>query len=188
MPKLLRITTFAAFLFASFSATAQTNMGGKWKGLLKDSLGSFEYTLLITKITNGEVSGTGLSGNQTLYCETSIKGKLQNGHLVIYESEIIRTNYKNKAVICLLGFDLTLNNKILTGTFRPITNEATCLPGTAALQFEVVPDTLTKVTVATTATTTKNQRPHTRTVNFPSSKRSSSMPTLQKYNCSTTVL
>jgi hypothetical protein len=159
MLKLLRITTFAAFLFASFSAAAQVNMGGTWKGVLKDSLGAFDYSLRITKIVNGEVSGTGLSGNQTLFCETNIKGSLKNGHLIIYEAEIIRTNYKNKETVCLLGFDLTLNNKILSGTFRPVTNEASCLPGTAALQYEVLPDALAKVSVTTTITTAKKPAP-----------------------------
>jgi hypothetical protein len=150
MPKLPRITAFVLFTLASLFATAQTNnnLTGVWKGVMKDSLSTFNYTLRIIKIDNGQVTGTGLSGNQTLYCETSIKGTLTNGHLIIYEAEIVRTNYKFKENVCLLGMDLSLNSKTLTGTFRPVTNEATCLPGVAALVLETEPEALPKIEVA----------------------------------------
>jgi hypothetical protein len=153
MPKLPRITAFVFFVLASFFATAQTNsnLTGVWRGVMKDSLSTFNYMLRILKIDNGQVTGTGLSGNQTLYCETSIKGTLANGHLIIYEAEIVRTNYKFKENVCLLGMDLSLNSKTLTGTFRPVTNEATCLPGVAALVFEIEPEILPKTEVATPA-------------------------------------
>lgn len=128
---------------------------GVWKGVMKDSLASFDYTLRITKIDNGVVTGTGMSGNQSLYCETSISGTLTNGVLSIRETAITRTNYRNRDVICLLGMDVSVKNEKLTGAFYPVTNKGNCLAGTALLSFDMPPDKLPTVSISSKKETQK---------------------------------
>ncbi len=53
----------------------------------------------------------------------------------MYESEIAKTNYKNRGGICLLALNIELINGTLTGKYRPITNTTNCLAGTVKLNF-----------------------------------------------------
>lgn len=145
----LFITTVSfSFLFLSAGAQQQSPYAGEWKGLMKDSITTFNYSIRITKIENGEVWGTGMSGNQTLYCETSLRGTIKNGRLSIRETEVVRTNYRNKDAVCLLELDVVeVKNKMLLGVYKPITNAASCLPGTFTLSFQEPVDALPKVEV-----------------------------------------
>lgn len=142
MPNLPRCITAFVFVFIFLSAGAQKrdSFVGEWKGLMKDAIATFNYSIRITKIENGEVSGTGLSGNQTLFCETEIKGSIKNGHLVIRETQITNTNYKNKDAVCLLELDLTMGDNMLVGNYTPVTNVASCLPGAVTLLFQTPAD------------------------------------------------
>lgn len=149
----LFITTVSfSFLFLSAGAQQQSPYAGEWKGLMKDSITTFNYSIRITKIENGEVWGTGLSGNQTLYCETSLRGTIKNGRLSIRETEVVRTNYRNKDAVCLLELDvIEVKNKMLLGVYKPITNAASCLPGSFTLSFQEPVDALPKVEVVAPA-------------------------------------
>ncbi|NCI49264.1 hypothetical protein GWC95_04965 [Sediminibacterium roseum] len=149
----LFITTVSfSFLFLSAGAQQQSPYAGEWKGLMKDSITTFNYSIRITKIENGEVWGTGMSGNQTLYCETSLRGTIKNGRLSIRETEVVRTNYRNKDAVCLLELDVVeVKNKMLLGVYKPITNAASCLPGSFTLSFQEPVDALPKVEVVAPA-------------------------------------
>lgn len=146
---LLRSILLLCCNFACVLAGAQrdTSLTGVWKGVFSDAEGSFTYTIRITGISNGVVTGTGLSGNETLYCETRLQGTISNGRLALQETEVISTNYKSTARLCLLAIDVTLSDRSFTGTFRPISNEAKCLPGKVGLTYQAPADT-TKTNVA----------------------------------------
>lgn len=106
-----------------------------WKGTLTDSLSSFSYDLKIEKIIGNKCFGTSVSSNNDFYCKTRFLGIIKDSKLTIYESEIIKTNYKDKESICLLALTLIISNGTIKGNFRPINNISNCLSGNVFLRI-----------------------------------------------------
>jgi len=129
------ILVIFCFLIIKADAQSANYLKGVWKGTLKDSASAFEYTLKIEKVFGNKFFGTSISSNQSFYCETKVLGSVKNSKVTVYEAEIAKTNYKNKAGICLLALNLMIENGDIIGKFRPITNTANCLAGSVKLSF-----------------------------------------------------
>lgn len=156
MPTRLLLFFLLAMPFAALAQSGHAFLG-VWRGPMKDSIASFNYTVRIESVENGEVNGVGLSGNQSQFCETILKGTIANGILTLRETGIRFTNYRSRDLICLLGMEVRLENKTLVGRFFPVSNQALCLPGTARLQFVQPPDTT--VTTAKPSLMPPQQKP-----------------------------
>ncbi len=129
------ILIILCFIIHRAESQSISQLKGVWKGSLKDSVAAFDYTLRIEKVFGNKFFGTSISSNQSFYCETRVFGSVKGGKITLYEAEIAKTNYKNKAVLCLLALNVSMSNGIITGKFRPITNSANCLPGSVKLLF-----------------------------------------------------
>ena len=146
MFKLYSRTIFCTILIliTSIEINAQNNnnLFGKWNGKLTDSIGEFEYQLNLIEEKDGKYIGTSVSKSAGFYCETNIVGIRNRNKILIIESGIRKTNYDKKDLICLLKFDLVINNNKLLGNYTPINNKSNCLSGSVSLikeQIKVLP-------------------------------------------------
>jgi hypothetical protein len=142
MFKLYSGTIFCTILIliTSIEINAQNNnnLVGKWNGKLTDSIGEFEYQLNLIEEKDGKYIGTSVSKSAGFYCETNIVGIRNRNKILIIESGIRKTNYDKKDLICLLKFDLIINNNKLLGNYTPINNKSNCLSGSVGLIKEQI--------------------------------------------------
>lgn len=135
MYKLYIFIFFAFLIFPISNINAQnlSNLIGEWKGKLKDSLGEFDYILKIENEKSNAILGTSISFSEGFSCETKIGGLKKENKIMVFELQIVKTNYEKKQNLCLLKLDLKILNNKLIGTYAPINNNATCLSGNITL-------------------------------------------------------
>lgn len=139
----LLLLSILSFSLISIEANSQKNdLLGTWKGKLIDSIGEVDYQLKLIDEKNGQYIGTSISNSTGFYCETDIVAIRNGNKFLIIESGIKKTNYEKKELICLLKFELILNNKRLVGNYTPISNKSNCLNGKISLtkdQIKLIP-------------------------------------------------
>jgi hypothetical protein len=132
----LYIILFFTFLISpilNINAQSLSNLIGEWRGKLKDSLGEFDYLLRIDDEKSNGIIGTSISTSEGFSCETKIGGIKKGNKIIVFELQIIKTNYEKKQNLCLLKLELTILNNKLTGTYTPISNSSSCLSGKIVL-------------------------------------------------------